>query len=147
MRGKYFLDTNIFVYGSISHEPAKKKLAEELISGALEDLAGIVSWQVIQEFLNVALRPPNLMPVVLAERYIGLVFQPLLQVYPSPPLYAEALHLKQRYQFGWHDSLIVASALEGGCEVLYTEDLQHGMRVGDLTIVDPFRGADAPPML
>lgn len=52
---------------------------------------------------------------------------------------AEAFALVSRYQFQIFDALIVASALELGCERLYTEDLQHGQLIeGRLRIIDPF---------
>jgi predicted nucleic acid-binding protein len=45
----------------------------------------------------------------------------------------------ERYKLGWYDSLIVAAAIEAECDVLYTEDLNHGQRFGDLVVTDPFR--------
>jgi len=46
--------------------------------------------------------------------------------------------LTERHGLSWYDALIVAAALEGQCEVLYSEDLQHGRRFGDLQIQNPF---------
>ena len=43
-----------------------------------------------------------------------------------------------QHGFSFYDSLIVASALEAGCVRLYSEDMQHGQRVEQLTIVNPF---------
>jgi predicted nucleic acid-binding protein len=34
--------------------------------------------------------------------------------------------------------LIVASAIEAGCNVLYSEDMQHGRTFGRLAIANPF---------
>ena len=59
-------------------------------------------------------------------------------MYPSQGLFLEALRLCGRYSFGWYDSLIVAAAIEGQCSVLYSEDLQHGMRIGELVVKNPF---------
>jgi predicted nucleic acid-binding protein len=50
----------------------------------------------------------------------------------------EALRLHGDNQLSWYDALIVAAALQGGCEVLYSEDMQHGRRFGDLVIQNPF---------
>ena len=51
-----------------------------------------------------------------------------------------AIRLAARYQFAFYDALIVASALEAGCETLLTEDLTHGQIIeGRLTIQNPFR--------
>jgi predicted nucleic acid-binding protein len=45
---------------------------------------------------------------------------------------AEA-HLLSRY-----DALIVTSAIEAGCDILYSEDMQHDRTIGVLTIRNPF---------
>lgn len=49
------------------------------------------------------------------------------------------LRLCGRYSLARFDSLIVAAALEGGCSILYSEDLHYGLRIGDLRIENPFR--------
>jgi predicted nucleic acid-binding protein len=140
MKDRFFLDTNLFVYSFDQSAPAKAKRATNLIEEAVTGRNGIVSYQVVQEFLNVALKrferpmkPPE------AEQYLTAVFRPLLSVHASQGLFLEALRLCERYRLGWYDSLIVAAALEGQCSVLYSEDLQHGMRVGELVVVNPFR--------
>ena len=50
----------------------------------------------------------------------------------------DAWDLESRYGFSFWDSLIAASALASECSILYTEDFQHGMTVGNLTVLDPF---------
>jgi predicted nucleic acid-binding protein len=50
----------------------------------------------------------------------------------------EALRLQGANQLAWYDSLIVAAAMQGGCKILYSEDLQHGRRFGDLVVENPF---------
>ena len=50
-----------------------------------------------------------------------------------------ALDIQERYNFAWYDSLIIATALEAGCETLYSEDMQHGQEIeGRLRIINPF---------
>jgi predicted nucleic acid-binding protein len=50
-----------------------------------------------------------------------------------------ALNLAERYQYSYFDSLILASALEAGCQILYSEDLQDGQRIeNQLMIINPF---------
>jgi predicted nucleic acid-binding protein len=75
-----------------------------------------------------------------AQAYLDAVLAPLMQVGASVDLYRRALDVRTRWQFGFYDSLIVAGALTAGCTRLLTEDLQHGQRIEQLTIVDPFRG-------
>lgn len=66
------------------------------------------------------------------------MFRPLLRVFSSQALYTSALQLASRHKLAWYDSLIIASAIEGQCAVLYSEDLQHGRRFGDLAVENPF---------
>jgi len=72
------------------------------------------------------------------EEYWQTTLLPLLAVYFTPELYARALNIANRDRLSWYDALIVSAALQGGCEVLYSEDLQHGRRFGDLVIENPF---------
>ena len=139
MSDRFFLDTNIFVYSFDRSAAAKSRRAEELIYAAVAAQRGVVSYQVIQEFFNLALRrftPP--MSLADAEQYLGTVFRPLLGVHSSQALYVAALQLHAKARIGWYDSLIVAAALEARCDFLYTEDLQHGQRFGSLKIANPF---------
>lgn len=72
------------------------------------------------------------------EEYWQTTLLPLLTVYFTPELYARALNLAHRDRLSWYHALIVSAAIQGGCEVLYSEDLQHGRRFGDLVIQNPF---------
>ena len=139
MSDRFFLDTNIFVYAFDRSAGAKSRKADELIHEAIVTQKGIVSYQVIQEFFNLALRrftPP--MSLAEAEQYLGTVFRPLLGVHSSQALYVEALQLHAKTGLAWYDSLIVAAALEARCDRLYTEDLQHGQKFASLRIANPF---------
>lgn len=139
MSDRFFLDTNIFVYSFDRSSPAKAHKATELIREALTTQKGMVSYQVVQEFFNVALRKfSQPMQPVDAEQYMNAVFRPLLTVHSSQALYGEALHLQAKGGLSWYDSLIVSSAIEGQCRVLFTEDLQHGQRFGKLLVRNPF---------
>jgi predicted nucleic acid-binding protein len=94
---------------------------------------------VVQEFFNVALRRfAQPMTSVDPEQYLTTTFRPLLAVHSSHALHGEALRIQARFKLPWDDSLIVASALECECEVLYSEDLQHERRFGNLQVCNPF---------
>jgi predicted nucleic acid-binding protein len=139
MNGRFFLDTNIFVYSFHRDSPKKARRADELIREALATHKGLISSQVAQEFFNVALRRfAHPMNVSEAEQYLGTVFRPLMAVQSSPGLYAEALRLKGRYRLSWYDSLIVAAAVQAECDFLYSEDLQHGQQFQGLRVQNPF---------
>lgn len=140
MSGRFFLDTNIFVYTFDVKASAKAKKAVQLIREAVDTGKGIVSYQVVQEFFNVALRRfTEPMSVAEAEQYLITVFRPLLAIHSSPAIYINALRIAGKHRFAWYDSLILAAALEGGCATLYTEDFQHGQTIEGLRISNPFK--------
>src|SRR5271167_4951839 len=139
MNGKFFLDTNVFVYLFDTTAPAKAKKATRLVRQAVDTGKGIVSYQVVQEFFNVALRRfAHPMSGAEAEQYLITVLRPLLAVHSSPALYVEALRIAGKHRFAWYDSIIVASALESRCDTLYSEDFQHGREIEGLRIENPF---------
>jgi predicted nucleic acid-binding protein len=139
MSGKFFLDTNVFVYVFDATAPAKAKKAARLVRDAVDTGKGMVSYQVVQEFFNVAFRRfAQPMSAAEAEQYLITVFRPLLAIHSSPALYVEALRIAGKHRFAWYDSIIVASALEGECETLYSEDFQHGRQIEGLRIENPF---------
>src|SRR5215831_1001587 len=116
MSCRFFLDTNIFVYTFDPNTRAKASKAASLIRKAADTGEGIVSYQVVQEFFNVAFRRFSpAMTVSEAEQYLITVFRPLLAVHSSPALYLLAQRIKTKYRLGWYDSLIVAAALEADC--------------------------------
>jgi predicted nucleic acid-binding protein len=140
MSDRFFLDTNVFVYEVDPRDPTKSQRASELINSAVASKRGVVSYQVVQEFFNVALtRFAKPFSVVQADDYLSLTFKPILAVHSSPRLFLEALHIQAQHQFSWYDALIVAAAQQANCSILYTEDMQHGRRIGELRIENPFR--------
>lgn len=140
MNGRAFLDTNVFIYSFDQSAPDKARRALELIRHGVTTRKAIVSYQVVQEFFNVALRRfAQPMTVAEAEQYLAAIFRPLVAVQSSLALCGEALRLSSRYRLAWYDSLIIAAALAGECRILYSEDFQHGQQFGDLRVENPFR--------
>lgn len=140
MSAKYFLDTNILVYTFDQSDPKKLQRANELIRTALQERSGCISFQVVQEFLNVGTRK---FAVPLSPhdslKYLNSVLSPLCEVFASIELYAKGLEVKEHWQFSFYDALIIAAALQADCAVLYSEDLQHRQRIENLVIVNPFQ--------
>jgi predicted nucleic acid-binding protein len=139
MNDRFFLDTNILVYSFDQSTTRKSAEADRLIKQALTTGKGVISYQVVQEFFNVAYRRfPEPMHLEQAEQFLATVLRPLWAVYSSPSLYLRALQILDRFRLQWYDALIVAGALEAKCGILYSEDFQNGQRVGDLEIRNPF---------
>ena len=137
MSAEDFLDTNIFVYLFDRASPQKRQRARELVAHGLANGSGCVSFQVVQETMNVLTvklgTPPDRVRGLLDD-----VLVPLWQVNPTVALYLSAISLQTRYGFSFYDSLIVSAAIEAGCSRLYSEDLQHGQQIQRLTILNPF---------
>lgn len=139
MSAEYYLDTNILLYSFDREALSKRKIAQQLIQHALASHRGTISFQVVQEFLNVTTR--KLRTQVSSEHaaeYLRDVLAPLCTVYPGIALCEKALELQARWRFSFYDSLIIAAALSADCEILFSEDLQHQQRIESLTIINPF---------
>jgi predicted nucleic acid-binding protein len=140
VKGSFFLDTNVLVYTFDGTDLAKQSTARAWVRNALTTQRGIISSQVVQEFLNVALTKfARRMGVTEAREYLRGVLQPLCQHAPGTSSFDHALLLKEQTGYTWYDALIIAAAIETGCAWLITEDLDHGRKIGCVTIHNPFR--------
>lgn len=135
---KFFLDTSIIICSFDQATPHKQKTAKRLLEDSLMG-EGCISYHVIEEFMNVCLHtfsPP--MSAVQAQRYTQDVLTPLCEYYPTENFYKRCLDIQERWRFSWYNSLIIASALETECEVLFSEDLEHNQKVESLMVINPF---------
>ena len=139
MDDSFFLDTNTIVYSFDNKDSAKRKISQQLVQHALSTRHGFISYQVIQEFLNVAIRKFAVpMEHPKSSVYLHDVLSPLCTVFPTIMLYEKALQVNSRWQFSFYDSLIIAAALTAKCSVLFSEDLQHEQTIETLTVINPF---------
>jgi predicted nucleic acid-binding protein len=132
MNVKPFLDTNIIVYAFSSNDPRNEK-AEALLAAG-----GVISVQVLNEFVNVSRRRHRRDWDEIQDT-LG-VLKTLLDR-PQPltiDVHEAAIGVARDYGFHFYDSLIVAAALRAGCSILYSEDLHHGQTIERLTILNPF---------
>lgn len=138
MSGNFF-DSNVLLYLVDESDAGKRTTAERLVTEGLRTGEAQISFQVVQETLNVITRkvqvPTNPDD---ARRFLSEVLIPLWRVMPTQALYERALDIQARYRYSFYDSLIIAAALAAGCTRLYSEDLQHGQRIEGLIIEDPF---------
>jgi predicted nucleic acid-binding protein len=126
-----FFDTNILVYAQLADERGDR--ARRLVAGG-----GKLSVQILNEFTVVSRRKLD-----KQWHQIGEAIADFLSVLDAPLALTLDLHISARtlaeaHQLSFYDALIVASAIEAGCDVLYSEDMQHGRALGGLTIVNPF---------
>ena len=131
-----FVDTNVLVYAEDPAAGEKHAGAVRLIGRLALDLSGALSTQVLAEFYS-AVTAKLRMSSVEAEEVIRRLSTWTLHR-PDHLSILRAIELHRRYKIQWWDALVVNSALELGCSVLWTEDLRHGQRVGSLTVRNPF---------
>jgi predicted nucleic acid-binding protein len=139
MNGNYFIDTNVLIYSLDPASAPKQQRARALVTDGSTSKLGIVSFQVVQEFVNVALKKFQTVgtPGDIAAFLQGVLF-PMMAVPSSPWLFRDALRLGEENQIAWFDSLIVAAAIQSRCKILYSEDLEDGRRFGDVVVENPF---------
>jgi predicted nucleic acid-binding protein len=126
-----FFDTNVLLY-LLSNDAAKADRAEALLA-----TGGVVSVQVLNEFASVASRKltmtiPEVREILSTVRSVCVVKSVDVETHDL------GLELAERYGFSIYDGLIVAAAVRAGCAILYTEDLQRGQVIENLTIRNPF---------
>ena len=140
MKDKFFLDTNILIYSFDASQPQKQKIARNLIKVGLDQGIGSISYQVIQEFLNVATRKFAIPLSYQDSRiFLSTVLEPLCEVYASIDLFHRTLELAEQWKYSFYDTLIIAAALQNNCSLLYSEDLQDGQNIHELKIINPFK--------
>jgi predicted nucleic acid-binding protein len=139
MKDRFFIDTNIIIYVFDKKNKDKKVKAQNILKQALSNTNGILSFQVIQEFCNVALKKFEI-PLSASDckTFINNFLFPICDIFPGLELYNKAIEIKESTNYGFYDSLIIASAIEGKCNILYSEDLNNNEKVMGLQIVNPF---------
>ena len=138
MSARYFVDTNILMYGHDATTGAKHERAKALIEELWRDRNGVVSTQVLQE-LAVNLRRKAGRPLdAKATREIINDYLTWQVVVNGTESILEALDLESRYQISFWDALVIQAAQAAGAEVLYSEDLSHGQVFGTTRVENPF---------
>jgi predicted nucleic acid-binding protein len=128
---KAFFDTNVLVY-TVTLDPRRRQANRILRTG------GIVSVQVLNEFANVARNKlrHEWRTITYALEQFRLSFEAVCPL--TLDTHVAAVSLAEDNGLAFYDALIVASAIEAGCDTLYTEDMQHDRAIGGLTIRNPF---------
>ena len=132
MSDNYFIDTNILLY-LLSDDHNKKGLAKKILTSCY-----FVSTQVLNEFSNISIKKFNL-SVTETKNIIQVISKSTKVCILNEKTIIEALSLKERYQFQFYDCLILATALENNCSIVFSEDMQHQQIIENkLTIINPF---------
>ncbi len=140
-----FVDTNVLVYRHDSSEPAKQPRAADWLSLLWRQRSGHLSYQVLQE-LYVTLTH-KLKPGMDAGQAQQLIRD--LTSWRALPIDLAVMERAwvqyERHSLSWWDALIIAAAQICDCQVLLTEDLNHGQLFGQLRVVNPFESPEQAP--
>jgi predicted nucleic acid-binding protein len=136
--GRQFLDTNVIVYAHDVSAGENHALAKALIKDLWESGKGCVSIQVLQEFyVTVVHKAPKPLPAAVASQIIADLSQWHVHS-PAVDDILKAINVYRRYKLSFWDGLILRSAQALGCDVIWTEDFNHGQRYDGVTVMNPF---------
>ena len=140
MPTRSFIDTNVLVYAEASDEPAKQRMALDLLKQLFEATSGVLSIQVLQEYCNVAIKKLKL-PAAHIRAQLDL-YEQFEVVQVTPAIIRAGLDLHQTRSLSFYDAIVLASAQMAGCSVLLSEDVNAGELVGwvvgGVRVVNPF---------
>ncbi len=138
-----FFDTNILVYAFDKTDLPKWRMAKSLVDDLTSSSSTRpwISMQVVNEFTNVVFgRIRNPIDPAVLESILADFEKSFNIATLSVRLTNTACRLRLSHGFSFWDSMIVASALESKCSILYTEDMQDGQLVDRrLRIENPFK--------
>lgn len=134
MNVKAFVDSNIWLYAFMDTTEPKHKPATVLLSQP--DIT--LSTQVVNEVCHNLIRKAGYTEDEIRTTIYNLQANYLILDVPLSVV-QQASVLRETYRFSYWDSLIIATAQSASCTTVYSEDMQHGLRVGELTIINPFK--------
>jgi predicted nucleic acid-binding protein len=134
-----FVDTNILVYAHDTSAGGKQERARALVEQLWNSRDGCLSVQILQEFfVTVTRKIPKPLDAATAKELVADLSRWYVHV-PSADDVLGAIGLHQRTGISFWDAMIVCSAVEIGCGVIYSEDLNHGQLYDGTRIENPFR--------
>ena len=136
-----FVDTNILVYAHDTSAGDKWERARALLEQLWDTRDGCLSVQILQEFfVNVTRKIPKPLDTEAAEEIVADLSRWHVHV-PAGDDVLGAIGLHQRTGISFWDAMMVRSAVEIGCEVIYSEDLNHGQLYDGTRVENPFHDA------
>lgn len=134
-----FLDTNILVYAYDLDEKSKRQTAKAILADCWNNRSGVISTQVLQEFyVTLTRKLSSKLPASEARDVVSdFLSWSIYQIVPTD--IGEASEIGEQYGYTFWDSLVITAARNANAEVLYSEDMQDGQKLGDLKIINPFK--------
>ncbi len=140
---RWFVDTNILLYAHDDSAGEKRDQARALVERLWESRQGCLSVQVLQEFVvNATRKIARPLDTATAKEIVADFSRWYLHV-PGADDVLAAIGIHQRTGISFWDAMIVRSAAEIGCAVLYSEDLNAGQDYSGVRVENPFKQPDA----
>jgi len=136
MADKVFIDSNIWLYLFLQDKTNKYKAAEEYISKNAGNSI-FITYQVINEVTNQLVR--NKFSEEIIKENIEFMYKICTIHSFSKEILLSASTLREKYSISFWDSIIIASALNSGCNTLATEDMHDGLKIGNMVIKNIFK--------
>jgi predicted nucleic acid-binding protein len=139
---RFSLDTNILVYAADRAAGERHERALEILDRAVRRDC-VLTLQALAEFFHVTTRKR-----MVARTDAAMQLRDWATEFPTVSADSDALLTALEFavqrRFGWWDALLLATAERHGCELVLSEDMQDGARLGGVTILDPFVGEELP---
>ena len=133
MTDSFFIDSNIFLDAFSDKDKEKQKVSKQIVWSR-----SIVSVQVVNEVSKNLLYKLNFNEDEIFK-FLKSLYKRHLVAELTKAIFIQASNLRRKYNFSYYDSIIVATALENECNILYSEDMQPNQIIDDkLTIINPF---------
>ena len=137
--GGQFVDTNVLIYAHDVSSGFKHERAVALLETLWSSRTGHLSIPILQEFFVTVTQklPKPLSP----ERAIQIIGELAVWEVHRPDVddVLDAIQLHQRYQLSFWDAMVLNSAVQLGCETLWSEDLNPGQQYSGVLVRNPFR--------
>ena len=137
-RDLQFVDTNILIFAHDRSAGDKHIQARDLIRALWQSGEGCLSIQVLQEFyVNVTQKvakplTQDVAAQIIADLSVWQVYRPGLEDV------LDTIRLQGRYQISFWDAMIVSSAIQLGCQTIWSEDLNPGQVYDSVAVTNPF---------
>ena len=134
-------DTNILAYAAglrvVDSDDGKVAAASILLEPLLVEGALVIAAQVQAELHNLLRRKARLSAADAAHK-VSYFAAGALTIPTDPAVLAEAFEIAEKHNLQTYDCIILAAAAQGGCDILYSEDMQHGFEWSGVRVVNPF---------
>ncbi|MDD5343250.1 MAG: PIN domain-containing protein [Smithella sp.] len=135
MSDRPFLDTNVLVYCYSADDYLKRETAMDILNSFSDALTSV---HILNEFSNVCIKKAGATPQDVSKMVYEIV-EYVNCVRTDPSTVHAALAIKQAFKLSYYDSFHIATAQQHGSRTFFSEDMQDGMVVKGVRIVNPFK--------